>query len=394
MAAKRSRTPHSPPSGLSTVEECIRDIRAGKMIIVVDDADRENEGDLVMAAAKVTPRAVNFMATYGRGLICVPLAHETAARLGLSDMVVNNREHYHTAFTVSVDAAQGITTGISAPDRAHTIRLLASESSQQSDFVRPGHVFPLIAKPGGVLQRAGHTEAAVDLARLAGLPPAGVICEILSPDGTMARLPELKTFAARHRLHICTVAQLIEYRLRNEKLVQCLRTEEISTAYGAARLYEFESLPDHRTHFALVFGSPQPDSVVRVRVHREAPAQDLFFAPLPQSNMLHCGLQEIAKPPGGVFVYMRTEPFAAPTARSHSTGGPTATTRFTQRRAALREYGLGAQILRSLGIRKICLLTRSPVRAIGLDAYGLEIVCQQPLLSPHPQAGKKSRLQQ
>jgi 3,4-dihydroxy 2-butanone 4-phosphate synthase/GTP cyclohydrolase II len=384
MALKNNSPPKTNTTNLHPVERCIRDIRAGKMIIVVDDEDRENEGDLVMAASKATARAVNFMATHGRGLICVPLADETAARLGLHDIVAGNRENFHTAFTVSVDAAVGITTGISAPDRARTIRLLAAENSRASDFVRPGHVFPLIAKPGGVLQRAGHTEAAVDLARLAGLPPAGVICEILSPDGTMARLPQLKKFAARHDLKICTVAQLIEYRSRKEDLIRCLRTETVTTAHGRARLYEFESLPDKRTHFALVFGAFRPGDTVRVRVHRESAARDLFMAGLPES-LLHCGLREIARPPGGIFVYMRTESMRHELSRHAATDAASG-----ERRAALREYGLGAQILRHLGVKKICLLTRHPVRAVGLESYGLHIVQQQPLPTAPTRKNRKT----
>ncbi len=370
--------PEKSKNHTDSLQHCICDIKAGRMIIVVDDEDRENEGDLLMAASKITPRAVNFMATHGRGLICVPLAPEIAVRLGLDSMVSENRESFRTAFTVSVDAKKGVTTGISAHDRATTIRRLADPSAKSDDFVRPGHIFPLMAKPGGVLQRAGHTEAAVDLARLAGLPPAGVICEILAPDGTMARLPRLKKFAQQHSLRICSVRELMEYRHHTEKLVELVAQREVNTLAGPARLHEFRSLVDGRTHYALVFGEPLRDEVVRVRVHRESPWQDLFCG---EDSTLSRSLSAIAAPPGGVFLYMRTGHMRD---FEKAAGGELSS-------IALREYGLGAQILRYLGLEKIILLTRHPVKPVGLEAYGLQIVRQISLITTASDKTKKHR---
>lgn len=364
---------------LSDIEVCVREIRAGRMIIVVDDQNRENEGDLVMAASKVTSRAVNFMVTHGRGLICTPLAPEIARRLRLDSMVAENRETFRTAFTVSVDAREGITTGISANDRARTIRLLAKPDSKESDFVRPGHIFPLMAKPGGVLQRAGHTEAAVDLCRLAGLPPAGVICEILAPDGKMARLPTLLRFAKRHRLKICAVRDLIEYRNKNERLIELSAVREIITAHGPAQFREYRSVVDGKTHFALIFGKPLDDAIVRVRVLRESACEDLFLG---QNSPLIQSMAFLSRPPGGVLLYMRTEEM-----RKELINRPDG-----NQLLALREYGLGAQILRDLGLKKIALITRHNVRPVGLEAYGLEIVRQDLLSTAAPAEPRIQRL--
>lgn len=382
------------------IEAVIKEIKAGRMVIVTDDAERENEGDLVMAASKVTPEAVNFMAKNGRGLICVPLAESRARQLGLQRMVAHNRELHRTDFTVSVDAAKGVTTGISARDRARTIKTLASAKSQPSDLTQPGHVFPLQAKEGGVLQRAGHTEAAVDLARLAGLDASGVICEILKEDGSMARLPDLQAFRRRHGLKMCSIRDLIAYRRRSEKLIQREQCVRLPTEFGDFDLYLYRSLTDGAHHLALVRGEIDPRQPVLVRVHSECLTGDVFG-----SRRCDCGSQlqqamrQIAEHGRGVLVYMRQEgrgiglPAKIHAYKLQESGLDTVEA--NQRLGFpmdLREYGLGAQILSDLGVRKIRLLTNNPRKMVGLSGHGLEIVSRVPIKSkPHAQNARYLR---
>jgi 3,4-dihydroxy 2-butanone 4-phosphate synthase / GTP cyclohydrolase II len=375
------------------VEAVLKDIRAGKMVIVTDDAARENEGDLVMAAAKVTPEAVNFMAKHGRGLICVPLTAERARQLGLQRMVAHNRELHRTDFTVSVDAARGVTTGISARDRARTIKTLASGKSGPADLTEPGHVFPLQAREGGVLQRAGHTEAAVDLARLAGLDPTGVICEILNEDGSMARFPDLLKFRRKHRLKICSIRDLIAYRRRREKLVEREQCVKLPTDHGEFDLYLYRSLTDGAHHLALVRGVIDPKKPVLVRVHSECLTGDVFASRRCDcGSQLHQALKQIADHGSGVLVYMRQEgrgiglPAKIHAYKLQETEGLD-TVQANERLGFpmdLREYGLGAQILSDLGVRKIRLLTNNPRKMVGLSGHGLEIAGREPIkIKPH-----------
>ncbi len=383
------RTPHP----FDPIPEILDEIRQGRMIVVTDDADRENEGDLVMAAEKATAKTINFMAVHGRGLICAPITQQRAEKLGLSSMVAINRESHGTAFTVSVDAAKGITTGISAADRAKTIRLLASPRTKTSSLVQPGHVFPLQARPGGVLQRAGHTEAAVDLARLAGLEPAGVICEILNPDGTMARLPELLKFAAKHGLKICTIRDLIAWRRQSEKLVQREQVICLPTDYGDFDLYLYRSLLDGEHHLALVRGKIKSHVPILVRVHSECLTGDVFRSRRCDcGSQLHLALRRIANEGCGVIVYMRQEGRGIGLAnkiKAYKLQEQGADTVEANERLGfpmdLREYGLGAQILADLGVRKLRLMTNNPRKVVGLGGHGLEIVEQVPVrIRPNP----------
>ncbi len=375
-----------------TIESVLEDIRAGRMVIVTDDAERENEGDLVMAASKVTPEAVNFMAKHGRGLICVPLTESRARQLGLQRMVAQNREMHSTDFTVSVDASQGVTTGISARDRARTIKMLAGPRSAPADLSQPGHVFPLQAREGGVLQRAGHTEAAVDLARLAGLDPTGVICEILKEDGSMARWPDLLKFRRKHRLKMCSIRDLIAYRRHREKLVEREQQVQMPTEYGDFDLYLYRSLTDGAHHLALVRGTIDPKKPVLVRVHSECLTGDVFASRRCDcGSQLHQALRQIAEHGSGVLVYMRQEgrgiglPAKIHAYKLQEEGLDTVE---ANRRLGfpmdLREYGLGAQILSDLGVRRIHLLTNNPRKMVGLSGHGLEIVDRVPIKSyPH-----------
>jgi 3,4-dihydroxy 2-butanone 4-phosphate synthase/GTP cyclohydrolase II len=385
--AMPTKTPFHP------IPEILADIRRGKMVVVTDDADRENEGDLVMAAAKVTPAAVNFMAKHGRGLVCTPVTEERAAQLGLQRMVAHNREMYATDFTVSVDAARGITTGISARDRAATIQILARPDATPAELVQPGHVFPLQAKPGGVLRRAGHTEASVDLARLAGLDPSAVICEILNGDGSMARLPSLLRFARKHGLKICSIEELIAYRRKEEKLIEHEQTILMPTDYGDFDLHLYRSTVDDRHHLALVKGRISPQTPTLVRVHSECLTGDVFGSRRCDCGpQLHQALQQIDQAGAGVLVYMRQEGRGiglGPKIHAYKLQEQGLDTVEANEKLGfpgdLRDYGLGAQILTDLGVKKIRLLTNNPRKVVGLEGYELEIVEQVPIkAAPNP----------
>jgi 3,4-dihydroxy 2-butanone 4-phosphate synthase/GTP cyclohydrolase II len=381
-------------SQFDSIPEVLKDIRAGKMVVVTDDADRENEGDLVMAAEKATPASVNFMARFARGLICAPVTEERASQLGLQRMVAHNREMYQTDFTVSVDAAKNITTGISAKDRATTIHVLANPKSRPTDLVQPGHIFPLQARRGGVLRRAGHTEASVDLARMAGLDPSGVICEILNDDGTMARLPDLLRFRKKHGLKICTIKDLIAYRRQSEKLITREQTILMPTDYGTFDLHLYQSDLDGQHHLALVKGEIDPEKPALVRVHSECLTGDIFGSRRCDCGpQLHTALEQIEKAGAGVLVYMRQEGRGIGLAakihayKLQEQGLDTVEANEKLGFAPdLRDYGLGAQILSDLGVRKIRLMTNNPRKVVGLEGYNLELVEQVPIRSasnPH-----------
>jgi len=380
-----------------TIDDVVSDIAKGRIVIVTDDADRENEGDLVMAAEKVTPDAVNFMAKHGRGLICVPISNERAEQLGLQRMVMQNREMYRTDFTVSVDAARGITTGISAHDRAATIQAIANPKSSPDDLVQPGHVFPLRAKDGGVLRRTGHTEAAVDLAHMAGLQPAGVLCEILHDDGTMARLPELMEFRKKHGLRICTIQSLIAHRRVREKLVELEQVVKLPTEYGEFDLHLYRSKLDGQHHLALVKGKIDRNTPTLVRVHSECLTGDVFGSRRCDcGNQLHAALRQIAEEGNGVLVYMRQEGRGIGLAakihayKLQEQGLDTVEANAKLGYATdLRDYGLGAQILFDLGVRQFRFLTNNPKKVVGLEGYGIQMVEQVPIRTePNPYNAK------
>ena len=375
------------------IESAIADLRRGKMVIVVDDADRENEGDLIMAAQHVTPAAVNFMAKHGRGLICVPTTSERLQQLGIERMVRQNRESFKTDFQVTVDAARGISSGISAADRAETIRIMAEPTAVPEDLVQPGHVFPLRAMPGGVLQRAGHTEAAVDLVQLAECRPIGMICEIMNDDGTMARLPQLQKFAKKHRLKICSIADLIQYRRSREKLVERLEVVKLPTDYGDFDLYLYRSKLDSHYHLALVCGEVAGKRNVLVRVHSECLTGDVFGSRRCDCGpQLHQAMRQVADAGCGVVLYMRQEGRGiglAPKIKAYKLQEQGYDTVEANRKLGfdmdLREYGIGAQILADLGLKTIRLLTNNPRKIVGLGGYGLEIVQQLPIkVMPNP----------
>ncbi|MHA2620418.1 MAG: bifunctional 3,4-dihydroxy-2-butanone-4-phosphate synthase/GTP cyclohydrolase II [bacterium JZ-2024 1] len=389
-----------------SVEEAIREIREGRTVIVVDDEGRENEGDLVVAAEKVTPEIINFMAKEGRGLICVALNPERVDRLGLQPMQSDDPTGEGTAFTVSVDAREGITTGISAHDRYRTTRVLIDEKTTMDDLKRPGHVFPLRAREGGVLKRAGHTEAAVDLATLAGLYPAGVICEIMKEDGTMARLPDLEKFAEKHGLKIVSIASLIEYRLARERSIERYAESELPTIYGQFRIRVYREVYTGAYHIALVQGEIAPDEPVVVRVQSECLTGDVFGSLRCDCGpQMHEALRLIQQEGRGVFVYMRQEGRGIGLhnkVRAYALQDEGLDTVEANQALGfppdLRKYGIGAQILRDCGVRRMRLMTNNPKKIVGLEGFGLELVERVPLeIPPLPEnarylKAKKERL--
>ena len=379
----------------ASIEEAAADIREGRMIIIVDDEDRENEGDLACAAEKITPEIINFMATHARGLICMPLTEERCDELHLTMQVADNTSFLGTAFTVSIEARKGVTTGISAADRATTILTAVDPKTRPQDLARPGHVFPLRARKGGVLVRPGQTEASVDLARIAGLYPAGVICEIMNPDGTMARMPELEAFAAEHDLKIISVAELVRYRIRKEVLVRRVAETEMPTVYGRFRAIAFENVVNGEVHVAMVMGDVAGEEPVLVRVHTENVTFAMFGSLIGDTGFqLHTALEKIAAAGRGVVLYLRQREHNLDLVHQLRTYQLMQERGLSQQEASLatgygtsRDYGVGAQILHELGLSRIVLLTNHPPKVAALEGFDLEVVGNLPLGSP---AGKEA----
>jgi 3,4-dihydroxy 2-butanone 4-phosphate synthase/GTP cyclohydrolase II len=376
----------------NTIDEAIEDLAKGKMVILVDDEDRENEGDLCMAAEKVTPEAINFMAKYGRGLICLSLTPERINELKLPMMTDDNTSSFGTAFTVSIEAKKGVTTGISAADRATTILTAINPAMKAEDLARPGHVFPLRARKGGVLQRAGQTEGSVDLARLAGLYPAGVICEIMSDDGTMARMSELLEFAKKHDVKIVTIKDLIGYRIRTERFVHRVSTTKLPTEYGEFTVIAYSNDVDNNVHLALIKGEIKPEDEVLVRVHSECLTGDVFGSRRCDcGEQLHRAMQMIHEKGQGAILYMRQEGRGIGLVNKlkayelQDKGLDTVEANIKLGfKADLRDYGIGAQMLVDLGVRKMRLMTNNPKKIVGLEGYGLKVVERVPVeTSPH-----------
>jgi 3,4-dihydroxy 2-butanone 4-phosphate synthase / GTP cyclohydrolase II len=382
----------------ASIEEAAADLRDGRMVIIVDDEDRENEGDLVCAAERVTPDVINFMATHARGLICMPLTEERCDELHLTMQVADNTSFLGTAFTVSIEARKGVTTGISAADRATTILTAVDPKTRPQDLARPGHVFPLRAKKGGVLMRPGQTEASVDLARIAGLTPAAVICEIMNDDGTMARMPQLEEFAARHRLKIISVAELVRYRMQKEILVRRAVEADLPTVYGLFRAVAFENVLSGEVHLAMVMGDVAGDRPVPVRVHTENVTCDMFGSLIDDTGFqLHAALERIAAEGRGVVLYLRQRRNNLDLVHQLRTYQLMQEQGLTKDEASVetgygtdRDYGVGAQILHELGLRRILLLTNHPPRVSALEGFELEIVGSVPLGSPARDDSKKT----
>ena len=374
----------------ATIEEAAAEIRDGRMIIIVDDEDRENEGDLVCAAEKITPEIINFMARHARGLICLPLTEERCDELHLTTQVADNTSYLGTAFTVSIDARRGISTGISAADRATTILVAVDPESRPQDLARPGHIFPLRAKNGGVLVRPGQTEASVDMARIAGLYPAGVICEIMNEDGTMSRMPQLEDFAAQHNLKMISVAELVKFRMSKETLVRRIVETDLPTVYGRFRAVAYENVINGDVHLAMVMGDVKTDDPVLVRVHTENVTCDMFGSLIDDTGFqLHTALEKISAAARGVVLYLRQREHSLDLVNQLRTYNLMQHQRISKRDASLetgygvdRDYGVGAQILHDLGLRQILLLSNHPPKVAALEGFELSVVGNVPLGEP------------